>query len=385
MSSRIDNLAAQSVDPGNDLLWRQRLRRLEAESVWDTVLTVTGELNRKFGGRGFFPHLNGEVLAGQSRPGMDWEVSTPDEQARRSIYTYIRRTMLVPLLDAFDYSNTTSPLTERPVTTVAPQALMLLNAEWAQQRAAAFARRLAREGGPRPEDRIAQGYQLALGRQPTAAEVDIALAFIQRQEAAGRVLNSRLTFRPDMPNSLYGEFMKQLPASDYLRGPSSGWTYYKGRWSAGYEGIRTLDRDRGPFALWNGKEFSNGIIQATVLLDRAADFGAILFRSKSDGQEQRGGELVLDARRQRLALREPWRATSNPGRSPGATRLWDTNGRAHRAGWNPDSCLGSGGQFRIPAAHHRCRSGAACRRRVFRRSRVWREPEFGECAGAVRG
>ena len=87
----------------------------------------------RMGGRGFFPRLSGEVLAGQSRPGLDWEISSPEELSRRSLYAYVRRTMSVPMLDAFDYSNTTSPLNERPVTTVAPQSLLLLNDDFMRE------------------------------------------------------------------------------------------------------------------------------------------------------------------------------------------------------------------------------------------------------------
>jgi hypothetical protein len=114
MSSRAENVKATAVDPGNDLLWRQNLRRLEAEALRDTMLAISGRLNPKRGGRGFFPYLSGEVLAGQSRPGLDWELSSAAEKSRRSHYAYVRCTMTVLMLDTFDYSDTTSPLGERP-------------------------------------------------------------------------------------------------------------------------------------------------------------------------------------------------------------------------------------------------------------------------------
>lgn len=145
MSSDARNGAANAIDPDNDLSWRQNLHRLEAESLPDTILSISGQLDSKMGGRGFFPRLTGEVLAGQSRPGLDWEISEKDELSRRSIYAFVRRTMPGPMLDIFDYSNTTSPLSERPVTTVAPQALLLLNDAFMQEQAKAFADRLGRE------------------------------------------------------------------------------------------------------------------------------------------------------------------------------------------------------------------------------------------------
>src|ERR1041385_6264632 len=107
-SSDASNQRALASDPGNTLLWHQNLHRLEAEAVRDTALTIAGTINPRMSGRGFFPHLGGEVLAGQSRPGLDWDASSDAEQSRRSIYAYVRRTMAVPLFEAFDYSNTTS-------------------------------------------------------------------------------------------------------------------------------------------------------------------------------------------------------------------------------------------------------------------------------------
>src|SRR5262249_2195900 len=120
MSSRAENPIADRVDAANDFLWRQNLHRLEAEAIRDAILTVSSQLNARMGGPGFFPHLAGEVLAGDSRPGQDWEIATRAESSRRSLYAYVRRTTPVPEFENFDYNNTTSPLGERPVTTVAP-------------------------------------------------------------------------------------------------------------------------------------------------------------------------------------------------------------------------------------------------------------------------
>jgi len=302
MSSRPDNEKALAIDPANTLLWRQRLQRLEAECLWDAALSVSGELNPLMGGRGFFPHLDGEVLAGESRPGLDWDLSGPSEQSRRSIYTYICRTLLLPSLEAFDYSNTSSPLNERPVTTVAPQALMLLNGYWVHRRAEAFADRLIQQAGPDPHRRITLAYELALARRPSSSETHVGLDFLQRQLAGHRALRSRLTFYPDVPSSLAQEYMNHLQPGDYLRGPRHGWSYYRGRWSAAYDGIRSMDRQRGPFALHNGPTFENGVVTGTLLLQPGAEFASILLRSVADGDEQRGYEIRFDPRQQRLAL-----------------------------------------------------------------------------------
>src|SRR6185436_4228546 len=162
------------------------------------------------GGRGFFPHLSGEVLAGQSRPGLDWEISTPEEQSRRSLYVYVCRTMSVPMLDAFDYSNTTSPLSERPVTTVAPQALLLLNDNFMREQAAALAERISKSSGESVERFVERGFQLAVGREPTKRQRQIARDFIQSQQGNFDALRTRMTFRPDVPTSLSVEYMSKL-------------------------------------------------------------------------------------------------------------------------------------------------------------------------------
>jgi hypothetical protein len=383
LSSRAENAKALTLDPDNNWLWRQNLHRLEAEALRDTILAVSGRLNPTMGGRGFFPRLSGEVLAGQSRPGLDWEISSPEELSRRSLYAYVRRTMAVPMLDVFDYSNTTSPLSERPTTTVAPQALLLLNDAFLQEQAGALAKRLEREcreklrddvdltrphPGPLPQERegaatsrkdssdpvpsppsvmvssetrnvvrprskvapnaasvspspggeggplthftssetdafIQRGFQLAVGRDPTRRERQLARDFIQRQQKDFAALRTRITFRPDVPTSLSVEYMNKLKTEHFLIGPQSGWRYHRGRWSAAYEGIRTMERDRGPFALATTPIFSNGVIEAKVILHTACESAGLVFRAAAKEDELRGYEVVLDPREQRVVLR----------------------------------------------------------------------------------
>jgi mono/diheme cytochrome c family protein len=302
-SSHVDNASAVAVDPGNELLWRQNLRRLEAEAIRDVVLSVSGRLNPETGGRGFFPHLGGEVLAGASKPGRGWEISSDRDQDRRSVYTFIKRSMVSPSLDAFDYSNTTQPLGERPVTTVAPQSLMLLNDEFMQQQAAAFAQRLVKDAGVDPSKQIERAYRLAFGRMPTDLETRIGLDYLGRQKIAMNALRGRLTFRPDVPFSLDASFLGRLRPGDFLNGPREGWTYYRGRWVGGYEGIKTVDMLRGPFALWQGASFVDGTIEGRIVLHSASELGSVIFRATAEGDVFRGYEVTLDPREGNIALR----------------------------------------------------------------------------------
>ena len=310
-SSRTENPDALAADPGNTLLWRQNLRRLEAEAIRDTILSVAGTLNRQMGGRGYFPHLGGEVLAGQSRPGLDWDVSTEAERHRRSVYTYVRRTMAIPLLENFDYNNTTSPQGERPTTTVAPQALMLLNDDFLHQQAEALAQRVTREvndaggasnatdAGPRL---IQRAYQLALNRLPTARELDLAHRLWQRQATAFAALSTRLSFRPDIASALATDYFARLRTNEFLVGPTHGWNYHRGYWAPGYESIRVVDRQRAPFALWPGARFTNGRMEARIQLASSTEFASLLLRTQVSDDVAQGYEVRFDGREQRLSL-----------------------------------------------------------------------------------
>src|SRR4029077_10510856 len=100
-----------------------------AEAIRDTVLSVSGQLNLTMGGRGIFPTLPKEVLATQSMPGAGWGKSSKEEQHRRSVYIFIKRTLGVPFLEIFDGASPDSAIAKRTVTTIAPQALILLNSE----------------------------------------------------------------------------------------------------------------------------------------------------------------------------------------------------------------------------------------------------------------
>jgi len=187
-SSRAGDERAMRVDPGNALLWRQNLRRLEAEAIRDAILAVSGELNLAMGGRGFFPTLPREVLATQSKPGNGWGHSPPREQARRSVYIFVKRTLGVPFLESFDVASPDTSTPSRAVTTIAPQALILLNSQFMEEQSLACAERLLRETGTEPEGNVARMFRLALGRQPTPRELEIAAGFVRRERAGDRRL-----------------------------------------------------------------------------------------------------------------------------------------------------------------------------------------------------
>ncbi|MFM8878459.1 MAG: DUF1549 and DUF1553 domain-containing protein [Verrucomicrobiota bacterium] len=306
-SSKGGDPAAVEADPANELLWRQNLRRLDAEALRDTLLAVSGSLNLESGGRGFVPALSGEVLAGGSRPGTDWQVSSPGERSRRSVYAYIRRTSMVPMFEAFDYSNATSPLSERPVTTVAPQALMLLNDVFVQDQAAALAQRVRAESGAAATDRqrLERAWTLANGRRPQPDELNRLSAFLDRQASVWSGLHHRLSFRPDVPDTLSVPYFNALPADRFLVPPGTDWECHKGLWPREYEGNRALEPGRGPFALWRGAPVGDGEWQVELMPQVGCSQVGLLLRTSvsTGGAAESGLELVFEPKEGRLGLR----------------------------------------------------------------------------------
>jgi mono/diheme cytochrome c family protein len=170
MSSRGESEALRT-DPTNDYFWRFDMRRLAAEEIRDSVLATCGNLNLKMYGPGIYPEIPKEVLAGQSVPGRGWGKSPPEEQARRSIYVHVKRSLLLPILDSFDLAETDRSAPTRFASTQPTQALLMLNSEFINKQADIFAERLRREAGDDLTAQVKLGLNLATSRTPTDAEV----------------------------------------------------------------------------------------------------------------------------------------------------------------------------------------------------------------------
>ncbi len=167
------------LDAANERLWRANRRRLDADAMRDAMLAVSGLLNPTAGGPGFTPSVASEALEGLSRKGAEWVPSPPEEQRRRSIYMFLKRALIPPLMAVFDFGDTTQPLEQRDVTTVAPQALALLNNSFVHAQSAAFAERVARLAGNDPARQVEQAWRLAYGRPPTPAERTESMAYLR--------------------------------------------------------------------------------------------------------------------------------------------------------------------------------------------------------------
>ena len=162
----------------------QAPRRAGAEAVRDSMLRVAGQLQECEGGPPRWPPLPQEVIATSPGALIDnpertrgWYPSPPEALMVRSLYLIQKRSLRVPLLEAFDLPESNQSCGNRAVSTVAPQALTLLNGSFTGSMAEAFAGRLRGMAGA-ADEQIRLAFALALQRQPEAAELDSCRAFL---------------------------------------------------------------------------------------------------------------------------------------------------------------------------------------------------------------
>jgi len=178
MSSRPEP-RAQEIDPENKLLHRMRIRRLEGEAIRDTVLAISGRLDRRILGPPVPVHLT-PFMQGRGRPG-----SGPvDGGGRRSIYISVRRNFLSPMMLAFDTPIPFTSMGRRNQSNVPAQALIMMNDPLIVQQARVWAERLLKSQAKSPADRVRQAYLAAFSRPPTDEESAAALEFLAQQAAA---------------------------------------------------------------------------------------------------------------------------------------------------------------------------------------------------------
>jgi hypothetical protein len=184
---------ALAKDPANNLFWRFNMRRLTAEEVRDSMLAAGGTLNRRMAGPGVYPTIPRAVLAGQSVPGSGWGRSPPREQARRSVYVHLKRSLVVPILETHDLADTDSSCAVRYTTTVPTQALAMLNGEFTNEQAASLADRLRREHPGDLAAQVRRAVRLTTGRTATADEVRHDVRFIEELRGGKKDADEALT------------------------------------------------------------------------------------------------------------------------------------------------------------------------------------------------
>jgi hypothetical protein len=166
----------EMIDPGNQLLWRMRLRRVESEVVRDSVLAVSGTLNRTAGGPPvpIEAQTDGRVTVSAKAP--------PGAAYRRSIYLMTRRNYNISLLGVFDQPVMATNCTRRIVSAVPLQSLTLLNDAFMLEQADHFAGRVASAAGEDQGKQIEMAFRLAFARRPGAKETAAAVALLESVE-----------------------------------------------------------------------------------------------------------------------------------------------------------------------------------------------------------
>jgi Protein of unknown function (DUF1553)/Protein of unknown function (DUF1549) len=170
----------RTADPENTLLWRQNRQRLDGEAIRDSLLVVSGCLNGAMEGPSVFPELPPE-LSRLSSKGAVWPVSpNVEDRQRRSLYVFVRRNLRYPFFEVFDRPDTNASCPQRAVTTIAPQALSLLNSQLALDAAHALAARTLREAGPDRTLQLEHIARIVFGRPPDATERTLMSEFLSR-------------------------------------------------------------------------------------------------------------------------------------------------------------------------------------------------------------
>lgn len=171
----VAELQAAKVDPDNILLWRMNRRRLEGEIIRDSLIAVSGRLNRKMGGPGVFVAMPGETRIAPK----DWPVTADSkEHERRSVYVFARRNLRLPFLEAFDLPDSNQSCPKRQHSVTGPQALALLNGKDTADAAKALAQRVQNAANT-ADERISLAFQWAFARKPSDEELIWSRDFLQ--------------------------------------------------------------------------------------------------------------------------------------------------------------------------------------------------------------
>jgi len=165
--------AARSKDPQNRLLSHMPVRRLDAESIRDAILAVSGSLDRTVYGRSVQVHVS-EYQDGRGKP----KSGPLDGAGRRTVYLEVRRNFLTPLLLAFDYPLPTTTTGRRMVSNVPAQALTLMNNEFVAGQAGLWSGRME-SSYTDPRARLDAMFVRIFARAPEPAERDRVLTFLR--------------------------------------------------------------------------------------------------------------------------------------------------------------------------------------------------------------
>ena len=171
MSTAYDEHAAE-IDPENRLSWRMNRRRLEAEEIRDTILAASGSLDSAGGGTLLTDKNHTYVTSTASANNVNYDVN------HRSVYLPVVRSAVYDVFQAFDFADPSTMNGKRPSTTVAPQALFMMNSKLVTRQTRVLAEQLLGQAGVDDAGRLAAVYRRAYSRLPNDAEKDRALQFV---------------------------------------------------------------------------------------------------------------------------------------------------------------------------------------------------------------
>jgi hypothetical protein len=218
-SSQSSRVAAQ-IDPDNLLLSHMPVRRLESEIIRDAVLTVSGQLYQRLYGPPVpvMPDSVGQIVLGfDLRDGAGYLSGKPvllgPERYRRSVYVQVRRSRPLTVLETFDTPVLEPCCEKRSSSTVAQQALLLMNSRFATDSAATFAEKLRRESGRDLRAQLRRAWLLAFGHPPDVDELAEAEAFVKRQAALFRA-RKRARNAPASEAQAMADFCQALLSSN---------------------------------------------------------------------------------------------------------------------------------------------------------------------------
>ncbi len=190
-SRRDDPSAEEAADPGNRLLWRMRLRRLESEAIRDSVLAASGMLNPRVGGEPIAMDYqsDGRVLISEKN------LKSPEDRWRRSLYLFTRRSYNLNMLSVFDSPLMDANCPRRTNSAVVLQSLTMLNDGFLIDQSEALAARVFKTAKPALDARIEMAFRLTIGREPTGEERR------DSAEAIGRLANQYRTTGAGVPDA----------------------------------------------------------------------------------------------------------------------------------------------------------------------------------------
>lgn len=170
---------SDSADPDNELLGRMRLKRLESETIRDSVLTVGGSVDRRLGGPPImleFRPADGMILISEK------QLPYPAAKGRRCIYLLSRRAFPLSDLVVFDQPVIATNCPERNRSAVPLQSLSMLNGQFLWEQSERFAERLMHNGADSRKKQISAAFETVLAREPSADEAKWSQALLDRQQ-----------------------------------------------------------------------------------------------------------------------------------------------------------------------------------------------------------